>query len=141
MSWLSRFFGKTEKTRHVILAHTRGYTHEIVGEAHYQDTILKIAGPKTEDSVNYECLAVLQCDDKNPYDANAVAVRIDNSLVGYLARKDAQTYRDELRSLDSSMPFAQVRAKIVGGWKSSEDEGHFGVKLNLRRPLQLAESD
>jgi hypothetical protein len=36
------------------------------------------------------------------------------------------------------MPNAAVRAKIIGGWKNDDGEGHFGVKLNLKRPIVLA---
>jgi hypothetical protein len=140
MSLLSRLFGKAEKPRSVTLAHTRGFTHEIVGEASYQANLAKIAGSKTEQSANHECLAILECDDNNPHDANAIAVKIDNRLVGYLPRNEAKTYRDKLRTIDAKMLNAEVRAKIVGGWKNDEDEGHFGVKLNLKRPLQFAKN-
>jgi len=138
VSLFSRLFGKAEKPRSVALAHTRGFTHEIVGEASYQTNLAKIAGRKTEHSAKHECLAILECDDNNPRDANAIAVKIDNRLVGYLPRNEAITYRDELRAIDAAMPTGEVRAQIVGGWKNDEEEGHFGVKLNLKRPLQVA---
>ncbi|MDX1785281.1 hypothetical protein [Roseovarius sp. ZX-A-9] len=140
MRWLNKILGKAELLPCIELAHTRGYTHAIVGEASYQDNIEKIVGGKGQYSAKYECMATLECENNNPHDENAVAVKIGKRLVGYLAREDAASYRSELQSIDASLPLAQVRAKIVGGWRDAESEGHFGVKLNLKRPLQKAKN-
>ncbi|SIT86022.1 hypothetical protein SAMN05421665_2201 [Yoonia rosea] len=137
MSLLGRLLGRKKKefTASFTLAHTRGFQQKVVGEASYQNAISNIVGGKSERSAKYECIAVLVPDDVNPYDANAVEVRINGLLVGYLPKTDATKYRDELKALDPSLPIAAARAKIVGGWIDEESEGHFGVKLNLKWPL------
>ena len=141
MSWLSRLFAKKSDTALsdlVKLSHTRGYTHDIVGEASYQSGLARIAGAKDADSKNHECSAILICELDNPHDSNAVAVMINGRKVGYLSRDAAQSYRAELAAINSRMPNAQVRAQIIGGWKNDDSEGHYGVKLNLKRPIALA---
>ena len=120
------------------LAHTRGFTQEVVGEASYQKAISKVVGGKTTYSAKHECTALLICDDANKYDQNAVEVQIDGRLVGYLPKNDAAAYRQELENIDAQLPSVAVRAKVVGGWRDEDSEGEFGVKLNLRWPLKKA---
>lgn len=50
----------------------------------------------TKDYVRFDVHAVLVPDADNPYDPNAVEVRIDGILVGYLSRADAANYRPGL---------------------------------------------
>ncbi|WP_394180421.1 hypothetical protein [Yoonia maritima] len=126
---------KSDVTSAIELAHTRGFTQDVVGEASYQKALTKITGGKRDRSAKHYCAALLICETGNRYDKNAVAVKIDNRLVGYLPKDVALGYRSELAQLASSLPNAVVRAKIVGGWKQHDSEGHFGVKLNLKRPL------
>ena len=138
MSWFSKVFGKSESTPSIELARTRGFTHDIVGEASYQKNIERVVGGKKQYSAKHECKALLECEIGNPHDENAVAVKIEKKVVGYLSREDAANYRAELKVIDANLPTTNVHAKIVGGWKDEESEGSFGVKLNLKRPVQKA---
>lgn len=107
------------------------FNTEIVGEAQYQDALQKIAGKKTAQSKEHYCVAVLYCERDNPYDPNAVAVFVDDRKVGYLSRDMAAAWRKALAKRYDPLPQIEVDAVVVGGWKDSFSEGHFGLKLDL----------
>lgn len=110
------------------------YALDIVGEASYQENIAKIAGQKTKDGVEHHTKACLILENTNPYDDQAVRVDIEGLTVGYLSRKDARSYREQLQINGHPLSTFSCDAKIVGGWKRSEyNQGHYGVKLNLRK--------
>ena len=141
MSWLGRLFGggkdgaADSKKQKLMLAHTRGFKFEIVGESNYQKALSRFAGGTAKDFQRIETVAEIQCEPDNPYDSNAVVVKIGGQTVGYLARGDTNDFRKELSLLDPNMPTCVAKAKIVGGWKNEHSEGSFGVKLNIKRPL------
>src|SRR5690606_34487798 len=62
---------------------------EIVGEAHYQPALARLAGKKTVDGVSVYKAAVLIPEAGNRHDRNAVSVRIGGVTVGYLSREQA----------------------------------------------------
>lgn len=108
------------------------YEFDIVGESHYQDVLEAICGGRTEDSAEHLVEAVLHLEDSNPHDNLAVRVDIDGRTVGYLSRKDARSYRKQLKQLGHERLLCKCDAKVVGGWQRSRtDQGHFGVKLDL----------
>ncbi|WP_366928655.1 HIRAN domain-containing protein [Paracoccus saliphilus] len=111
------------------------YEFDIVGESHYQAELTSLAGPKTEEGVELECDAVLMAEPSNPYDANAVAVLIEDKKVGYLSRADAARWTTQLDRMGWVGERVLVEALIVGGWlrkrRVKVDEGSFGVKLDL----------
>ncbi|MEN6543043.1 HIRAN domain-containing protein [Parvibaculum sp.] len=103
------------------------FSFEIVGEAFYQAAIELIAGGRTEEGVEVETPALLVPEPTNPHDHNAVAVQIFGHTVGYLSRPNAARYR----AAHGLIP-ASCTALIVGGWdRGPEDQGHFGVKLDI----------
>ncbi|MEX1253942.1 MAG: HIRAN domain-containing protein [Dehalococcoidia bacterium] len=105
---------------------------EIVGEAHYQDVLARLAGPKTSHGVSIYKAAMLAPEPDNPHDAKAVAVRIDGLTVGYLSREQAATFHSVMAGEKwAAQPFGPVRGWIHGGWKRPGDEGHYGVTLFL----------
>src|SRR4051812_36876385 len=67
-------------------------TLEVVGESHRQEELWQIVGGHREDYVRFDVHAVLVPDAANPHDPNAVEVRIEGVLVGYLSREDAAHY-------------------------------------------------
>jgi HIRAN domain-containing protein len=115
----------------------RGFSFEIVGEANYQENLKKIAGPKTEYSKKHKCVAVLMPEPNNPHDPNAVRVDISRKTVGYVARTEAKKIQEIILSI-APVAGIQCQAKIVGGWKDKDSEGHFGVKLNISKTLETA---
>jgi hypothetical protein len=108
------------------------YEFDIVGESKYQHALETICGGRTEDSAEHITEAVLYLEDSNPHDKLAVRVDIDGQTVGYLSRKDARYYRQQLKQLGHERIVCRCDAMVVGGWRRSRtDQGHFGVKLDL----------
>jgi hypothetical protein len=71
-------------------------TLEVVGESHRQEELWRIVGGRRAEYVRLDIHAVLVPNPHNPYDPNAIEVRINGSLVGYLSREDATHYRPGL---------------------------------------------
>lgn len=110
-----------------------GYeTLEVVGESHYQDTLWQIVGGRTRDPVRFETHAILVPDPENHYDANAIEVRIDDLLVGYLSRDDAAAYQPGLFRLmqTSTNGLVALHAVVVGGGPRPDGIGYLGVFLD-----------
>ena len=107
-------------------------TLEVVGESHYQDTLWQIVGGRTRNPVRFETHAILVPDSDNRYDANAVEVRIDGLLVGYLSRDDAAAYRPGLLRLiqASTNGLVALHAVVVGGGPRPDGIGYLGVFLD-----------
>jgi hypothetical protein len=106
----------------------------IVGESYRQETIARLCGGKTAAGITEKLVAVLEPEDENLHDANAVAVKIEGELVGYLSRASAVSYRTRVIKAFGDIRPAKVQAMIVGGWdRGGDDVGHFGVKLDLPR--------
>lgn len=137
MGWFSRLFGGTPAPEKRIPAtkHLDGdgsFDFDIVGESHYQDALERIVGGRTDESVEFECLASLICEDDNPYDSNAVAVYINGQKVGHLARPVAAGFRDIQRRHGWVGQIVTADAMIVGGWdRGNRGRGDFGVKLDI----------
>jgi hypothetical protein len=106
-----------------------------VGEASYQAALEQIAGGKHHESAALDVTAVLIPEPDNPYDPNAVCVRVDNECVAYLCRADAITYQPDLLDLWRREVYCWCRATIIGGWlRDDGDEGNFGIWLDLAAP-------
>jgi predicted Zn-ribbon and HTH transcriptional regulator len=75
---------------------------------------------------------VLEPEPTNPVDPNAICVLIDDELVGYLAREDAQAYIDGLHALISgcSTGCIGLRGVIAGGGIRDGRRGFLGVFLD-----------
>ncbi len=106
---------------------------QIVGESHYQSALAEICGGKCWQGVEQYVTATLVLEDSNPYDDKAVRVDINGRTVGYLARKAAREYREELRKGGFPHMNGKCQAVIRGGWYRSggDDTGQFGVRLDL----------
>ena len=114
------------------------YDFEVVGEASYQTEISEICGGKSEDGHEFQCAAALIFDDRNEFDPDAVAVGIAGRLVGYLSRDAAKEFRRQVTNMGLGNVPMGCRAVIRGGWDRGDgDTGHFGVWLDLARPLSV----
>jgi hypothetical protein len=107
-------------------------TLEVVGESHHQDELWEIVGGRTSDPVRWETTALLIPNPENPYDPNAIEVRIDGLIVGYLSREDAATYRPGLIDLmrRTDPPLIALHGVIVGGGWRGTRIGYLGVFLD-----------
>ncbi len=105
---------------------------EVVGESHYQDNLLRIAGAKRAQSAELQKTATLFLDDQNPHDSKAVKVYIDGLVVGHLSREMARSWRAQLKKQRLPIGNYTCPALIVGGWdKGGGDAGDFGVRLDV----------
>lgn len=145
MTWFSRLFGgaaaegqprPTTALHPVVLRGDGKYAFDVVGESRYQEALTSICGGKSEENACHQCLATLIPEPENPYDANAIAVIIEQKVVGYLSRPNATRYRQDLAAAGHGDAVATCNARIIGGWDRGDgDEGSFGVKLDLRFPI------
>ncbi|HEX6713027.1 MAG TPA: HIRAN domain-containing protein [Thermoleophilaceae bacterium] len=60
----------------------------VVGTSHYQDALLELSGRQGDEEIRLEKVAVFVPEPDNPHDPDAIAVRIDGRLVGYLSRDE-----------------------------------------------------
>jgi hypothetical protein len=135
---LSRLFARSSPRRAARLETVEATLYagddplEVVGESRYQDALWKIVGGRRGDPVRYETEAVLEPEPDNPHDANAIKVLIGGTVVGYLSREDAATFRPGLLGLMEVSPTARValEASIVGGGPRADGIGFLGVFLD-----------
>jgi hypothetical protein len=112
------------------------YEVEVVGESHHQDELLELSGGRRRyGGVDVEAVAELLPEPANRFDPSAVAVVVDERVVGYIRREDLEWLR---RFIDDSLDLhgrATCRARICGGWdRGHGDLGWFGVTLLLPDP-------
>ena len=106
---------------------------EVVGESHHQDELLAVTGGRRRyGGVNVGVVAELVPDPSNRFDPDAVAVEIDERLVGYVRREDVEWLRPLLDDSLDMHGLATCEAVIRGGWDRGRGEiGWFGVTLLL----------
>lgn len=133
-------FGIFGKKKAPILAckRGRGWTIPLVGTSHYQTVLLGLAGSrKTDEGVTLDVRVMLQHEEGNPHDQNAIAAFVGKKQVGYMRSEDSQTFRDFLEKNGATN--AECDARIIGGWdRGGGDNGNFGVRLNLSWPPKKA---
>src|SRR3954447_9519905 len=92
----------------------------VVGTSHYQDALLAIAPRERDEAVRHDAVATLVAEPDNPHDPDAIAVHIDDNLVGYLSRDDNKRWAD----------IVPVRAEAMVAGR----EGTTGLGVFLRLP-------
>jgi hypothetical protein len=132
------FFGRQKPTRQMgdvvdIAArlHDGDEDLEVVGESNYQDDLWALCGGSLGDRVRCDTVAVLVPEPDNPHDANAISVRIEGKVVGYLSRQIAATYVVGLTAVMArSGAHMALRGVIVGGGHYADGPGRLGVWLS-----------
>jgi HIRAN domain len=99
----------------------------VVGTSHYQDALLALSGRQGDEEIRVEKIAVFVPEPDNPHDPNAIAVHIDDRLVGYLSRDENTRWLDVVASGDIGS-----EAMIAG--KGGMDA--LGVFLRLPTPTE-----
>lgn len=103
---------------------------EVVGESNYQKKLSELCGAHTREGHDQEFVARIELELNNPYDTNAVVVKIRNSVVGYLPRAEAKRIGSQMK--EEGITKASCRARVRGGWRTNQyDEGNFGVRLSI----------
>ena len=99
---------------------------DVVGVSQYQ----RVLEAAAEEGAVVDALLVLE--DSNPYDDQAVAVRVNGARAGYLSRANARLYRADLAAAGRSDLIVRCKARIVGGFETRDgSRAHFGLKLDL----------
>ena len=126
-----------EEVRATAILYDDGEEQEVVGESHYQDAFVKIAGPKTEHGYNLAVIAAIVPEPDNPHDPMAVEVRVDGRKVGHLPADVASEYQPALlRLLKEQDRYVACHATIKGGWRrAGKDIGSFGITLTSFPPI------
>jgi hypothetical protein len=60
---------------------------EVRGESHYQDALDKVCGGRCEEGHKRKVYAALDWQPDNPYDKNAIAIRVDGEMVGHMVKE------------------------------------------------------
>lgn len=134
MGLFSQLFGGGSGSRQVLVAAIQGpgkYACPVVGESNYQDALERICGGRSENGADKEVVARLVYEPENPYDDQAVRVDVDGTTVGYLDRDTARSFRVQLAEAAPGVSIAQANAVIRGGWLRGDDQGHFGIWLDV----------
>jgi HIRAN domain len=67
----------------------------VVGTSHYQEALLDLTGGRAGDEeIRVQKVALFVPEPDNPHDPNAIAVKIDGRLVGYLSRDENKRWLD-----------------------------------------------
>lgn len=104
---------------------------EVVGEANYQAELWSLCGGSLGDRIRHAVVAVLIPEPGNPYDSNAISVRIEGRLIGYLSRQIAAQYIPGLHRLMSRTGcHVALHGVIVGGGYYDDGPGRLGVWLS-----------
>lgn len=112
----------------VLLKGDGTFGQQVVGTSHWQDRLAAIqANPPAR------LYAVLKHEPRNRHDPNAVAVGIDDRMVGYLPREDAAEFVADMARLGITDAGAKVPATLVGGYEGAEN---IGLRLDLTWPLE-----
>jgi hypothetical protein len=130
--WLAQLFTRFSagQARTVQLAGDGAFDFEVVGEARCQDVLALLAGGRSRNNADVKCRARLVREPNNKSDRRAVAVYIEGHRIAYLYRERAREYHVKGN--------AECNAVICGGWdRGPNDQGHFGVKLDLLWPPQI----
>jgi hypothetical protein len=105
---------------------------EVRGESHYQEALDEICGGKCTEGHGRKVYAILHAEPDNPYDPNAIAIYVEEKMVGYMAKESAAEYAPIARILTDKGRIGVARAFIRGGWRRpGGDEGNYGIELEL----------
>jgi len=112
---------------------------EVAGESQYEAPIRALLGRLTKDQdAELQTEGSLVAEPDNPYDPNAVSVRIGGAVVGYLTREDARAFAPALHRLGASGVTAVVRARVWGvvrdNWEGTGTRFHANVRVALPEP-------
>lgn len=106
------------------------YELEVVGESHYQPELWAACRGTIGDRIRHSVVAVLVPEPQNAYDANAIAVQIDGTTVGYLPRDTAAMYRPGLLKLmEQNGGYIALEGVVVGGGSYEDGPGRLGLWL------------
>lgn len=112
------------------------FDFEVVGESFYQEAIQRQFVVQNEvEKRGGTLVAELIPEDDNQYDRNAIAVFINDELVGYMSRDDAKSFRTRLSKHGIAKKASTCNALIQEHERSSINNG--GSMYSVWLDLQL----
>lgn len=120
------------------------HNFDVVGEAFREAEVTAALGrrPRLDEEIEevYEALLVPEPD--NPHDPNAVSVRVNGHVIGYLDRDAAQVYRPIFHRIAASGMVATTTARIWAvvreSWEDERRARFFSnVRIYLPEPHQI----
>lgn len=113
--------------------------YEVAGESEYEAAIRALLGRLVKDQdTELQTEAALVAEPDNPYDPNAISVRIGGAVVGYLSRADARAFAPILHRLAASGVTAVVPARVWGvvrdNWEGTGTRFHSNIRVALPEP-------
>ena len=120
-----------------------GGSQSIVGESHYQSTLLKACGGRTENGTTRTyATACLVLEPRNRYDKNAVRVDVGGKIVGYIPAEEAKRFHPIIHKINTNGKPATCRIRFIGGWDRGDDDiGLIGVELDIDPHLTLMHTE
>ncbi|WP_411374428.1 HIRAN domain-containing protein [Arthrobacter sp. MPF02] len=90
------------------------HNFEVVGESYREKQILSVLGrrPRLDEEIEDVFEAFLVPEPDNPHDANAISVRVNGQVIGYLDRDSAAVYRPIIHRIAASGMMATTTARI-----------------------------
>lgn len=120
------------------------HNFDVVGEAYREAQVTAALGrrPRLDEEIEEVFEAFLIPEPDNPHDANAVSVRVNGHVVGYLDRDAAQVYRPILHRIAASGMVATTTARIWAvvreSWEDNQRARFFAnVRIYLPEPHQI----
>lgn len=104
--------------------------YAIVGESNYQNELMEICGGDLKSKERKIVEAIIFPEPENPYDNNAVAIKISGKIVGHIPKEDARWFHELLK--DASDRELSCPAEIRGGrTKRNGVRLQYGVFLKI----------
>jgi len=110
---------------------------EVMGESNYDAAIVAAIGkrPKVDEEIEVNLDAVLVPEPDNPYDTNAISVRIKGKVVGYLEREVAPLYKPHVDRITASGHLPTTIARLWASTRSTWDNSTVRLVSNVRLAL------
>lgn len=120
------------------------HNHDVVGESYREAQIVSALGrrPRLDEEIEEVFEASLVPEPDNPHDANAISVRVNGHVVGYLDRSAAQLFRPIIHRIAASGLAATTSARIWAVVRESWDDNgaarfFSSVRVYLPEPHQI----
>ncbi|MCO4262507.1 HIRAN domain-containing protein [Pseudarthrobacter sp. MDT3-26] len=120
------------------------HNFDVVGEAYREAQVTAALGrrPRLDEEIEDVFEALLVPEPDNPHDANAVSVRVNGHVIGYLDREAAQVYRPIFHRIAASGMVATTTARIWAvvreSWEDEQRARFFSnVRIYLPEPHQI----
>lgn len=130
------------------LAGTGGYPNiEVSGEAWREREITTALGrsPRVDEEIEVTVPATLVPEPDNPHDRNAISVRINGEVVGYIGKDETKTYLKDIQRITASGHAPSTAARVWMVRRNHREGGsRFYSRISVALPwngLSLPQND